>query len=250
MPQCSVVIPAYQCAAYIAGCLHSVQRQTIENIEILVVDDCATDETPAIVQALAREDSRIRYFRQAENQGVAAARNRGVQEARSQWIALLDGDDLWMPEKLAKQMALQQETDASLLYTGAQCIDDAGAPLGRHFSVPPRVTYRDMLRGNDVVCSSVLVRRELLLQHPMERNDLHEDYICWLRILSAGCIAAGVQEPLVQYRLTTGSKSRNKRSAARMTWQSYRHVGVSPVKRPWLFACYLMHGLRRYYGRG
>lgn len=246
---CSIVIPAYQSEKYIAACLSSVQTQTAKNIEIIVVDDGSTDQTAMIVNDMATRDTRICYYRQEENCGVAAARNRGVREAQGEWIAFLDCDDLWLPGKLEAQFSLQRESDAHFLYTAAQCIDEKGELTGKRFHVPERMDYATLLKGNDIVCSSVLVLRTLLLRYPMERSDLHEDYITWLRMLKDGdCTAAGVAEPMVLYRISKGSKSGNKWKAARMTWASYRFVGVPFLRRCWSFMFYTLHGIGRYWG--
>ena len=245
--RCSVIIPAYKCEGYIADCLASVQQQTIADIEILVIDDCSPDNMAEIVKRYAKNDSRIRYIKQDENRGVAAARNRGVSEAQGEWIAFLDSDDAWEADKLEKQLGVQENTGAELIYTAARCMSSAGDFTGRFFRVPEKIEYADLLRGNDIVCSSVLARRERLLKYPMERSDLHEDYLCWLRLLNDGCKAAGTDEPLVRYRLTEGSKSRNKGKAAKMTWETLKVMGVPFVKRCICFVGYALHGVRRYF---
>lgn len=245
-PLCSVVIPAYNSEAFLPGCIHSVQAQSLLDLEIQVVDDGSADGTQQCVQRLAEGDARIRYLKQPENMGVAAARNRGVAEASGEWIAFLDSDDLWTPDKLARQLALADRSGAQLLYTGARCIDHDGAPLERMFTVPPQVTFESMLHGNDIVCSSVLVRRELLLQNPMERSDLHEDYITWMRILKTVGQGVGLCEPLVLYRFTVGSKSRGKLRSAVTTWKTLGYLGIPLFKRMSGFCGYIVHGLRRY----
>ena len=212
-PLCSVVIPAYNSEAFLPG--------------------CSADGTQQCVQRLAEDDARIRCLKQPENMGVAAARNRGVAEARGEWIAFLDSDDLWTPDKLERQLALADRSGAQLLYTGARCIDHDGAPLDRMLTVPQQVTFDSMLHGNDIVCSSVLVRRELLLQNPMERSDLHEDYITWMRILKTVGYGVGLCEPLVLYRFTVGSKSRGKLRSAVTTWKTLGYLGIPLFKRMW-----------------
>lgn len=242
----SVVIPAYGCEAYIADCIRSVQAQTTAAAEILVIDDCSPDNTAGIVAGMAEADSRIRYIRQEKNGGVAAARNRGAEEAKSEWIAFLDSDDMWLPEKAEKQLGLQETTGVKLIYTGARCMDETGALLDRCFRVPETVDYGMLLCGNDIVCSSVLVKRELLIKYPMERSDLHEDYICWLRILKEGEMAAGLIEPLTLHRLSPSSKSGNKLRSAAMTWGVWKHMGEPFLKRCNYFVRYFIHGMKRY----
>lgn len=245
-PVCSVIIPAYNHARFLRDCVASVQGQTLRNIEILVVDDASRDDTPAIMAELCQGDSRIRYIPLSENQGVAAARNRGVQEARAEWIALLDSDDLWLPKKLEKQLLLQQASGAELIYTAAACIAEGNSPTGRCFYVPSTVSYDSLLGGNCIVCSSVLVKKHWLLRYPMTHSRLHEDYLCWLRLLKGGILAAGVKEPLVQYRLTPGSKSRGKLKSALTTWKTWKQAGVPLIKRCYCLCRYPLHGLKRY----
>lgn len=242
---CSVVIPAYRCEAYIADCLRSVQTQTITNIEIIVVDDCSPDGMAIIVTDMAKQDSRIRYIKQNTNQGVAAARNLGVQEAQSEWIAFLDSDDIWMPEKLERQFALQRQTRATLIYTGAHLIDVEGRIM-KKIHVPLQAESNRLLRGNVISSSAVLCAKEALLHIPMERDDLHEDLICWVRILKTYGTAAGIDLPLHAIRLTPGSRSRNKLRNAYKTWLTYRYLNVPFVKRCAYFACYCWHGFMRY----
>lgn len=245
-PICSIVVPAYNAARYLPDCVRSVLAQSFSDWELLIVDDGSTDGTAACIRAFAAQDARIRYVAQPRNLGVAAARNRGVAEARGEWIALLDGDDAWLPDKLSRQFALQRESGAEFLYTGARCIDGDGKALNRTFVVPERVTYDTMLRGNNIVCSSALVRRELLLRYPMARDDLHEDYIAWMRILREVGAAVGCTEPLVRYRFTAGSKSRGKLRSAWMTWRTLAYLGIPLLRRAVCFFGYAIHGLRRY----
>lgn len=244
---CSVIVPAYRSEKYIAACIASVQAQTFRDLEIVVVDDASEDYTGQIVQQMAKEDERIRYLRQEANRGVAAARNRGVEEAAGEWIALLDSDDAWLPEKLEKQLVLQQQSGAELIYTGAQCMDCDGRMQERYFRVPKQTDYKALLKGNDIVCSSVLVKKTWLKRYPMEHGEIHEDYLSWLRMLQTGCKAAGTDEALVYYRLTEGSRSRNKWKAAKMTWATYERMQIKGVRRTLCFFAYALHGLRRYF---
>ena len=246
-PACSVVIPAYNCEGYIEGCLRSVQAQTIPDVEIIVIDDGSTDCTAERVQAMAAQDERITLLVNEKNRGVAETRNRGVRMAHADWVAFLDSDDCWLPDKLEKQFALQEKTGAEFLYTGAVCMSSAGKLLSRRFTPPRTRTYRELLRGNEIVCSTVLTKRELLLEHPMAHSDLHEDYICWLRILADGITAHGLPEPLICYRLAENSKSRNKLKSAKMTWQSYAYLGIPFCKRCGCFWGYAVHSVRRYF---
>lgn len=247
-PECSVVMPAYNAERYIAAAIDSVLGQTLRDIELIVVDDRSADGTARIAAGKAAADGRVRLVCAPQNGGAAAARNRGVSEAVSNWVAFIDADDLWLPDKLEKQFARQRGTGAELIYAAAECIDAGGAATGRVFCVPESADYDALLRGNVIVCSSVLVKRALLEAHPMRRSDMHEDYIEWLTLLKNGCRAAGVCEPLVRYRITAASKSGNKLRSAKMTWNVYKYIGLPFGRRCRCFWGYIRHGVRRYLG--
>ncbi len=246
-PVCSVIIPVYNGAKYIEAAIRSAMNQTERNLQILVIDDCSTDNTAAIVKKLAEEDDRVGYFKLAVNMGVAAARNTGAELAVGEWIGLLDADDIWDPGKLARQLAFQHTSGAEFLYTGAECIDENGQPNGRYFFVPEQIDYQTLLKGNDIVCSSVLIKKELFSRYPMQHADAHEDYLTWLQIMRDGLTACGLNEPLIQYRITASSKSGNKWHSAAMTWKTYGYMDLPFLTKCRCFISYAGHGLKRYH---
>lgn len=243
----SIIMPAYQSEATIEESIRSVLAQTYTLWELIVVDDGSTDYTSAIVNRLATTDERIRLITLERNQGVSAARNHAVNSSNGKWIAFLDSDDVWLPNKLERQLLLAEKTSAVFLYTGACVIDKSSKKTGRVFSVPSAVSYRSLLVSTDLICSTIVMRKELFLRHPMERSDLHEDYICWISILREGYTAQGIQEPLVLYRIAENSKSGNKFKSAKMMWQTYRHIGLHPIHVLWCFLNYTIHGVFRYW---
>ena len=246
-PQVSVIIPAYRCVGTLEQSVRSALCQTVSGIEVIVLNATPEDGSEAILNGIAKEDERLRVIPIEETVGVAGARNRGVAEAKAKWLAFLDSDDIWESDKLARELALAKETGAALVYTAAACIGEDGKPTGKIFSVPETVTADGILRGNDIVTSSVLVRRSAYRKHPMDRSDLHEDLICWYQILKDGEKAVGVNEPLVRYRISGGSKSGNKWRSAAMTWRSYRHLGIGFFRRVACFVGYCVHGVKRYW---
>ena len=246
-PRVSVIIPAYRCEATVEQSVRSALDQTVREIEVVVVDDASGDGTAAILKRLSEENARVRVVTLSENGGVANARNRGAFEANASWLAFLDSDDLWEADKLERQLKTAEQTGAALCFTAAACIDEAGKPTGRTFHVPASVTAKALLKGNDLITSTVLIDRDLFLRHPMERSDLHEDLICWHGVLREGAKAVGIDAPLVRYRVSRGSKSGNKRRSASMTWNTYRHLGVGFFERIGYFCAYALHGIRRYW---
>ena len=246
-PRVSVIMPAYRCERTVEESVRSALKQSLREIEVIVADDGSDDGTPAILSRLSGEDARVRVITLSENGGVANARNIAARAAQADWIAFLDSDDVWEADKLFKQLEKAAETDAALVYTAAVCIDESGKETGKSFPVPPAIDADTLLRQTDLITSSILVRRDLFLAHPMERGDLHEDLICWYRILNDGAKAVGVNEPLLRYRVTTGSKSGNKWRSAVMAWRSYGYLKLGFFKRCRSFLGYCLHGVRRYW---
>ncbi len=248
MPTISIITPAYNCEKYLEEAVDSVLAQTLQDWEMLIIDDCSSDNTYRCMQKLAQKDNRIRIFRNKHNVGAAATRNYGIQEAQSQWIAFLDSDDLWRKEKLEKQMAiLDKHPEASFLFTGSAFIEDDGMTIAHTLHVPEKVNRKKLLKQNVISCSSVLIRRELILKYPMpEENGIHEDFATWLKILSEIPWAYSVDEPLLIYRRALASKSGQKGKSAQMNWQTYIKAEVPLRKRVFCMISYSFHGIYKY----
>lgn len=242
---CSVIIPAYKCAPFIGETLDSVLGQSYEQLEVIVVNDCSPDHTEEIILEYCRRDARIKYLKNEVNLGVAETRNRGVIAARGPWIALVDSDDSWEPGKVEAQMKLLEEKSALLCFTGCRFMNNNGQLLDRVFNVPETVDYQQLLYQNVIVCSSVLISRELLLRHPMYGDHMHEDYITWLNILKEHK-AYGINAPLVRYRLADNSKSRNKFKSMQMTYQVYRHMKLNYFQTHYYLVANMINGLKKY----
>lgn len=251
----SVIIPTYNSAEYIAETLESVCTQTYRNIEILVIDDCSNDDTSEIVKKYAYKDARIRLISLDENKGAANARNIGTKSAVGEWVSFLDSDDLWTPNKLEKQLELINELMemdknrvVSFVFTGSSFVDGYGKELTSTLHVPMQVDYERLLKQNIISCSSVLVKRSLMLRYPMPCiNDIHEDFATWLQMLKAeNIVAYGLDEPLLIYRITRSSRSGNKWKAALMTFRTYRFIGLGVCAsiKSWLF--YALRSIRKY----
>ncbi len=243
----SVIMPAYNSGIYIEAAIRSVIAQTIPDWELLVLDDGSTDATCAIVDALAAEDPRIRLIQSETNLGVAQARNRGFDLARGQYIALLDSDDLWKPEKLEAQLALLKETGADFSYCSYAIVDGEGKPVKGDYLVPPEVTFESLLRENHIGCSTVLLRREIVTQHRFHPNYYHEDYVLWLQLTQAGLRAAGCTQVLVSWRYLPNSRSFDKKNAAKSRWHIYRDYLKLPLWKSCLVFCsYAAASLKKY----
>lgn len=243
-PLVSVIMPAYKCASTIRAAIDSVLTQNVP-LELLVIDDCSPEPLDEALDPY-RNEERVRICRNEQNLGAAASRNRGVGLARGPYIAFLDADDIWKPEKLEKQISLLEETGLVLCATGRELMDPDGYLTGRVIPVPERITYRKLLKHNCINCSSVVMRTEAAREFPMEHEDAHEDYIMWLRVLQKYQLACGINEPLLKYRLTNTGKSGSKLHSAKMTFRVYRCMGFGLCKSAVLFACYAVHGVMKY----
>lgn len=242
----SIIMAAYNAEKTIEQAINSVLSQTYTNFELLVVNDCSKDRTVELVKDIVAKDSRVRLISNVKNSGVSYTRKHGLEEAKGDWIAILDSDDAWEPEKLEKQIELQRRTNADLLFTGSAFMDSEGHPIDWYLHAPKEVTYRQLLKQNVLSNSSALVRKELYAKHYAIGDGMHEDFAIWLSILKKGTKAYGVDEPLLIYRIAKSSKSGNKVKAARMNWNTYRHVGLNLMEAIYYECWYIFNGIRKY----
>jgi len=243
-PLVSVVMPAYRCADTIGAAIESALSQQV-SLELIVVDDCSGENLEEILTDYL-QDSSVRLLKNPRNLGAAQSRNRGVEAARGAYVAFLDADDIWAPEKLSKQLELLEKTGLVLCATGRELMTPEGELTGRIIGVKEIITYRDLLKHNSINCSSVLLKTEVAREFPMGHEDSHEDYITWLKILKKYGRACAVNEPLLKYRLSATGKSGSKWKSARMTFKVYRYMGFGIVKSLICFCSYAVHGVWKY----
>lgn len=243
-PLVSVVIPAYNCAATIKAAIHSALSQNTD-VEVIVISDQSPDDLDTVMAGYANE-KRVIYLKNQRNLGAAESRNLGVRTANGDYIAFLDADDSWEPDKLQKQLIAINGSNAVLCATARQLLTPEGIPTGKVIGVKETITYRDLLKHNSINCSSVLIRRDVALEFPMHSDDVHEDYIMWLEVLKKYRFATGIDQPLLNYRLSSTGKSGSKLHSAKMTFQVYRKVGFSPIAASILFCRYALHGIWKY----
>ena len=224
-------MPAYNAEKTIEFAISSVLAQTHKDWELIVIDDGSTDKTVAILSELAATDSRIRFLQNENNKGVSYTRNRAVELAEGEWIAFLDSDDMWKPEKLEKQLELSKKHSKMVIcYTASSFIDDNGNSYSYILSAPEKLTYKELLHKNLMSCSSVMIRTSVMKKTKMPGDNMHEDFYVWLNVLREHKIAYGINEPLLIYRLCDNSKSSNRFKSAKMLFNTYRAIGYSLFK--------------------
>lgn len=268
-PEVTVIVPAFNAQAHLAHTLDTLLAQRGVTIEVSVVDDRSTDGTRDLVQAYSARDPRVRYSQTPANTGgPAGPRNLGTEQARSEWIAFCDADDLWHPDKLRTQLDCARDHGADLVCTAIEMLHDGHEPRSLEIPLQQPVPVREigiwqMLLKNRVATSSVLCRRLQAMEcggFNVARDMVAvEDYDLWLRMMAGlGARVVRLEQPLVAYRLLKGSLSASKwRQAIKITrvhrsifsikgWQL-----VFPFLAPFLMACYITSWLyvRRHAGQ-
>lgn len=247
-PLCTVVIPAFNCDQYIRASLQSVLEQSYKNLEIIIIDDCSSDQTWPIIAYIAANDCRIMSIKNEKKLGTAETRNKGFSIATGDYIALLDADDLWHQDKLKKQIDLMQQCHCNLCYTSHSFIDSDGDAIRKSNIVPEKTCLKDLIINNVICCSTVVLKSQLAKSFKMSSKYQHEDYALWIELLNNGCTARGIIEPLVKYRIHKNSRSYNKFRAAKGRWIIYRQLlGLSIIKSAKAFIAYAWYGMKKHY---
>lgn len=217
----SVIMPAYNCGDYIGTSLDSVINQTYKNWEVIVVDDSSTDNTETVVKKYKRDDKRIRYHKLKNNSGAAAARNKAIDLAKGEYMAFLDSDDIWAPEKLYKQVNFMENNGYNFTCTSYTKIDEDGQYMNKTISTQPKRGYDELLKscpGNSTVVYNARKLGKFKIENIKKRND----YLMWLKVIKKEKILVGIDEPLGSHRIREDSISRNKTSLVKYHWKIYR----------------------------
>jgi glycosyltransferase involved in cell wall biosynthesis len=236
-------MPAYNAVAYIEKAIDSAIAQTFASWELIIVDDCSADTTAQCVRSYS--DPRIRYLKNDQNSGVARSRNRAIDEARGEYIAFLDSDDVWLPFKLEAQVQLL-DSGCDITYGTYLRIAADGRPMAT-VNVPCKLGYSDMLKSNFIGHLTGIYRKS---RFPVLRFEAggHEDYVFWLRAVKiAGEIQATLPgTPLAHYRVLDNSLSSDKKKAMRWQWRIYRKVlNLSLVRSSYYFSFYIFNAVRK-----
>lgn len=220
----SVITPTYNCGGFIAETIESVQKQNYTLWEMIIVDDCSTDDTKKVVEDFLRQDDRIKYYCLEKNSGAAVARTKAMELATGQYIAFLDSDDLWMPDKLTRQIAFMKENKYAFTSTSYQHMAENGVMLDKILKAVDRTDYNRLLLdcpvGNSTVMYDVSKMGKFEVPNIRKRND---DAL-WLAMLKKEKYIYGLSDVLMKYRLRNDSISSNKWSLVKYTWQLYREI--------------------------
>ncbi len=224
----SIIMPSYNTARFIKETVDSVLAQSYTNWELIIVDDCSTDNTDDVVAQFSG-DSRIKYIKNNKNSGAAESRNRALREAKGKWIAFLDSDDLWASDKLEKQIAFMKDNGYHFSYTAYTEIDENSEPNGKTVTGPKRITKSGMYNYCWMGCLTVMYDAEAVGLIQIESIRKNNDYAMWLKVCKkADCYL--LDETLAKYRKRSGSIS-NHGYTKLIKWH-YRLYRIAEHKNP------------------
>lgn len=235
----SIIVPVYNVQNFILETVESVRNQTYSDWELLLVEDGSKDDTVEILQGHLDQirDERVKLILLPENVGAANARNLGLEQARGRYIAYLDSDDFWEPEKLERELLFAREKQVAFVFTGYEFADENCVGLGKIVHVPSTLNYKQALRNTTIFTSTVLFDTARISKELLRMPDVKsEDTALWWKILRNGYTAYGLDENLVRYRRAGRSLSSNKLVAIRRIWNLYRREeGLGLLSSAWNF---------------
>lgn len=231
----SIITPSYNSSLFIVEMIESIISQTYANWELLITDDCSTDNSCEIIDSYVRKDARIRLFRLEKNSGAGVARNYSIRMAMGRFIAFCDSDDCWYPEKLNKQLAFMLEKRCSFSYTSYMTCNENSAITGI-VVCNKTMNYRSLKKDNGIGCLTVIYDSYSLGKNYFPRIRKRQDWGLWLKIIEKSGIAYGMKEPLAIYRIRLGSLSCSKLSIVKYNIAIYKQIlKYSSVRAYWVF---------------
>lgn len=227
----SIITPTYNCAKFIARTIDSVLAQTYKNWEMIIVDDCSQDNTKEIVEEYMKNEPRIQYHLLDENSGAAVARTTAMKLANGYYMAFLDSDDIWMSDKLERQIMWMKKNNYAFSCTAYEQIDEDDNSLKRVIKSVKRTNYNRLLLDCPVGNSSVVYDVEKMGKFEVPNIRKRNDDALWLQMLKKEKYIWGMPDILMQYRVRQNSVSSNKLSLIKYHWQLYREIEHLSITR-------------------
>lgn len=228
-PLISIITPLYNAEKFITETILSIQKQTYSNWEAFIVDDCSSDLSAQVVEKVVYKDARIQFIKNDINNGAAHCRNQATELAKGDYIAFLDADDLWHPEKLEKQLRFMQANNCGVSFTSYVQIDEDSQPIGKRVKALPRLTYKKQHANNYIGNLTGMYNASILGKISAPNMRKRQDWAIWLEAIKrSGEPALGMQEDLASYRFHSGSMSENKFALVQYNFNFYRsYLGYS-----------------------
>lgn len=242
----SVITASYNAGRFIEETIKSVLEQTYDNLELIIVDDCSTDNTEEIVKKYMKIDLRVKFYKLEKNSGAAVVRNTALEKAKGRFIAFLDSDDVWDRDKLEKQINFMKNNNYGFSFTSYRLMNEKGILLNKEVRVPSQIKYEQLLKNTIIGCLTVIIDKDIIGDFRMPLVRAGQDTATWLSILRKGNIAYGYDEVLASYRLVDGSISSNKLKALKRTWNTYRKLeNLNLIKSTYYFVYYVLNAIRK-----
>jgi glycosyltransferase involved in cell wall biosynthesis len=219
----SIITPTFNSEKYLSTTIASILCQTYTNWELIVVDDCSTDNTSAIVKQFAAIDKRIQLFFLQSNSGTGVARNHALSKTKGKYITFLDSDDLWLPEKLEKQIRFMQQNKQFFTFCFYDCIDEEGIPLNKSVQSPKTLSYRQLFFCNYIGNLTGIYDAAYFGKIAIDKTRKRQDWMLWLTILKKIKVAKPVPESLAIYRVRKNSVSTSKTALLKHNYFVYRN---------------------------
>lgn len=220
----SIITPTYNCGKFIARTIDSVQAQTYQNWEMIIVDDCSTDNTKEVVEEYVKNDSRIHYHLLEVNSGAAVARTTSMKLARGEYMAFLDSDDIWMPDKLERQIKWMNDNGYAFSCTAYEQIDEDDKLLNKTIKAVKKTDYNRLLLDCPVGNSSVMYDVKKMGKFEVPNIRKRNDDALWLQMLKKEKYIWGMPDVLMKYRIRQNSISSNKLKVIKYHWILYRDI--------------------------
>ena len=246
MPLVSIIMPCYNMEKFIAHSIQSVRNQSFTDWELLIVDDASTDKTVDKVKPCCEQDERVKLFVKTQHSGIADSRNQALATAKGRYLAFLDADDIWHPEKLERQLAFMQQNNAAFSYSAYELIDEEGQALQKTIATAGNLTHNAYLQNTIIGCSTVMLDKDKVGEVTIPDFRTSEDTATWLNILRKGFLAYAIEETLVSYRIRRKSASSNKLKASYDLWKVYRIQEKLPFfKALGYYGSYAFHAIKK-----
>lgn len=242
-PNVSIVMPCYNAEKFIGESIDSIITQTYTNWELIVVDDCSKDSSAKIVGDYS--DERIKLIRLEKNHGnPAIPRNIGIENSRGRYIAFIDSDDIWLPEKLEKQVAYMIDNDIAINATSYMLMDEKGNNTGKIIRTPLKLTQKGYMKNTKIGFSSSVIDRGKIKKISFEPMPIAEDYLFWVNTLGQGYNLIGLDEVLMKYRVQKKSISSNKvKSALQILMINTHYLKINKLTSYYYFFNYAMNAV-------
>ncbi|WP_435264081.1 glycosyltransferase family 2 protein [Tenacibaculum sp. nBUS_03] len=246
MYKVSIITPSYNSENFISETIKSVLNQTYSNWELIIVDDCSTDNTEQVIKEFSKKDERIKFFKNIKNSGAAVSRNVGLENSTGRFISFIDSDDLWNPTKLAEQIKFMIDNVIPISFTKYSLVDEYGVSLNQIINVVKELGYKDYMKNTIIGMSTSMIDTDLVSEFKFENIRTRQDTYLWITLLKRGHKAFGINKTLVSYRVRKDSISANKIKAARRVWYLYFNLEkLGFIKSSYYFSHYVFNALKK-----